>query len=63
MRKAEAGVRVVLLVWSDISDQMGTHDNETFNFFKGKHDLHNNILLTSLQTPEWSAALCPEVSP
>ena len=62
MRKAEAGVRVVLLVWSDISDQMGTHDNDTFNFFKGKHDLDNNIL-TSLQTPEWSAALCPEVSP
>ena len=63
MRKAEAGVRVVLLVWSDISDQMGTHDNDTFNFFKGKQDLDNNILLTSLQTPEWSAVLYPEGSP
>ena len=35
VRKADDGVRVLLLVWSDISDQMGTHDNETHNFFTG----------------------------
>ena len=36
VKKAEAGVRVLLLVWSDISDQMGTHDNDTYNYFKGE---------------------------
>ena len=33
-------MRVLLLVWSDISDQMGTHDNDTYNFFKGDPDPH-----------------------
>ena len=42
VKKAEAGVRVLLLVWSDISDQMGTHDNDTYNFFKGQHCIDNN---------------------
>ena len=37
VKKAEAGVRVLLLVWSDISHQMGTHDIETYKFFKGQH--------------------------
>ena len=41
VKKAEAGVRVLLLVWSDISDQMGTHDNDTYNFFKGQHCIDN----------------------
>ena len=41
VKKAEAGVRVLLLVWSDISDQMGTHDNDTYNFFKGRHCIDN----------------------
>merc|ERR1711936_292710 len=40
--KAEAGVRVLVMVWSEITSgsvheagMMGTHDMETFNFFKG----------------------------
>ena len=47
MKKADAGVRVLLLLWSDISDQMGTHDNDTYNFFKGKHYLDTNARATS----------------
>jgi len=40
--KAEGGVRVLVMVWSEITSgvvqeagMMGTHDVETFNFFKG----------------------------
>lgn len=40
--RAEAGVKVCLLLWDDVSNNFGlhpglmaTHDNETFAFFKG----------------------------
>lgn len=57
VRKAEAGVKVLMLVWSDISDQMGTHDNQTEDFFRGKHRQINSAPPTShLQAPESSAA-------
>ncbi len=35
-KKAEEGVRVLLMIWGETTSIMGTHDNETENFFKGK---------------------------
>ena len=57
VRKAEAGVKVLILVWSDISDQMGTHDNDTYNFFKGeqKHWPGRPVDMLIYQAAEWSA--------
>ncbi len=34
-RKAETGVRVLLMIWGETTSIMGTHDTETENFFKG----------------------------
>ena len=63
VRKAEAGVKVLMLVWSDISDQMGTHDNQTEDFFRGKHHQTNSAPHpTNLQAPESSAVKFREES-
>ena len=34
-KKAEDGVRVLLMIWGETTSIMGTHDTETENFFKG----------------------------
>ncbi len=34
-KKAENGVRVLLMIWGETTSIMGTHDTETENFFKG----------------------------
>ena len=36
-KKAEDGVRVLLMIWGETTSIMGTHDTETENFFKGKY--------------------------
>lgn len=43
-KKAEDGVRVLIMIWGETTSIMGTHDTETENFFKGK----TSILLSSL---------------
>ena len=35
-KKAEDGVRVLIMIWGETTSIMGTHDTETENFFKGK---------------------------
>lgn len=40
VRKADEGVRVLLLIWddrlsTDVTDGLGTHDNKTAGFFNG----------------------------
>jgi hypothetical protein len=35
-KKAEDGVRVLLMIWGETTSIMGTHDTETDNFFKGR---------------------------
>ena len=32
--KAEAGVRVLVMIWGETTSIMGTHDTETENYFK-----------------------------
>ena len=34
-KKAEDGVRVLLMIWGETTSIMGTHDTETENYFKG----------------------------
>ena len=34
-KKAEDGVRVLIMIWGETTSIMGTHDTETENFFKG----------------------------
>ena len=36
LKKAEDGVRVLIMIWGETTSIMGTHDTETENFFKGK---------------------------
>ena len=36
-RKAEDGVRVLIMIWGETTSIMGTHDTETENFFKGNN--------------------------
>ena len=36
-RKAEEGVRVLLMIWGETTSIMGTHDTETENYFKGHY--------------------------
>ena len=45
-KKAEDGVRVLLMIWGETTSIMGTHDTETENFFKGKsqNDLTENMI-------------------
>ena len=38
-KKAEDGVRVLIMIWGETTSIMGTHDTETENFFKGKHSV------------------------
>ncbi len=35
-RKAESGVRVLVMIWGETTSIMGTHDTETENYFKGE---------------------------
>ena len=35
-KKAEDGVRVLIMIWGETTSIMGTHDTETENFFKGE---------------------------
>ncbi len=35
-RKAECGVRVLVMIWGEMTSVMGTHDSATENYFKGK---------------------------
>ncbi len=35
-KKAEDGVRVLLMIWGETTSIMGTHDTETENYFKGE---------------------------
>lgn len=35
-KKAEQGVRVLLMIWGETTSIMGTHDTETENYFKGQ---------------------------
>ena len=34
-KKAESGVRVLIMIWGETTSIMGTHDTETENYFKG----------------------------
>ena len=36
-KKAESGVRVLIMIWGETTSIMGTHDTETENYFKGAH--------------------------
>ena len=38
-KKAEDGVRVLIMIWGETTSIMGTHDTETENFFKGNSNL------------------------
>ena len=38
-KKAEDGVRVLIMIWGETTSIMGTHDTETENFFKGKYSV------------------------
>jgi phospholipase D1/2 len=40
-KKAEDGVRVLLMIWGETTSIMGTHDTETENFFKGTAHLYD----------------------
>ena len=40
--KAEAGVRVLLMIWGETTAIMGTHDTETENYFKGQFERLNS---------------------
>ena len=42
-KKAEDGVRVLLMIWGETTSIMGTHDTETENFFKGKSGIYPKI--------------------
>ena len=42
-KKAEDGVRVLLMIWGETTSIMGTHDAETENFFKGRLSLPLDI--------------------
>jgi len=35
-RKAECGVRVLVMIWGEMTSVMGTHDSATENYFKGR---------------------------
>lgn len=36
--KAEAGIRVLVMIWGETTSIMGTHDTETENYFKGQRE-------------------------
>ena len=40
-KKAEDGVRVLLMIWGETTSIMGTHDTETENFFKGGYQIND----------------------
>ena len=48
-KKAEDGVRVLLMIWGETTSIMGTHDTETENFFKGKQ-IYDIIILEKPQS-------------
>ena len=54
-RKAEEGVRVLVMIWGETTAIMGTHDTETENYFKGKQTSCNlglsTYLLVGLRQP------------
>ena len=41
LKKAEDGVRVLIMIWGETTSIMGTHDTETENFFKGNYLVMN----------------------
>ena len=45
-KKAEDGVRVLIMIWGETTSIMGTHDTDTENFFKGTYLCSYNIQST-----------------
>ena len=60
-KKAESGVRVLIMIWGETTSIMGTHDTETENYFKGgelvrlvnnaRKDLFHNIIHSHSKIP------------